>query len=447
MIHSVLRSSCNRERIGMNTRPHVAVGRSLFAAIMTLVLGVVLAVAALPVTTWADEGGQSSTAKPTTTTTRGGLAGGLPFMGNDYVWFGRNLRLGDCKVGNDVIAAGQIVSLDKCQAKGSVRAAAETIDIYDSTAGQNITLAARVITVKNATCNALAAAAQSIDVSGSYKELTANAATVYIDATVDGDVVVGAGEVTIGKNARIKGTLHVTSPSEPVLEQGAQVGKVDFAREKEELAQEETAPQSEEAAPKQEEAAPTSTEAEPKQEEAAPAQDEGVVEGLGGVLAGIGGVLTVIATIIGVVGTFVVAVLAEWLFSRHTAEAARLVRERTVPTIVSGVVGSIAAPVAVILMLILVVTIPVAIAVILAQLAMLAVAEGFMGASLSKIAFPKLGRYKCAMAGGAIVGVASAIPFLGVLVGIVAFVYLLGYVLQSIFLGLRKSHEDVAPID
>ena len=417
----------------MNTRPHVAVGRSLFAAIMTLVLGVVLAVAALPVTTWADEGGQSSTAKPTTTTTRGGLAGGLPFMGNDYVWFGRNLRLGDCKVDNDVIAAGQIVSLDKCQAKGSVRAAAETIDIYDSTAGQNITLAARVITVKNATCNALAAAAQSIDVSGSYKELTANAATVYIDATVDGDVVVGAGEVTIGKNARIKGTLHVTSPSEPVLEQGAQVGKVDFAREKEELAQEETAPQSEEAAP--------------KQEETAPAQDEGVVEGLGGVLAGIGGVLTVIATIIGVVGTFVVAVLAEWLFSRHTAEAARLVRERTVPTIVSGVVGSIAAPVAVILMLILVVTIPVAIAVILAQLAMLAVAEGFMGASLSKIAFPKLGRYKCAMAGGAIVGVASAIPFLGVLVGIVAFVYLLGYVLQSIFLGLRKSHEDVAPID
>ena len=417
----------------MNTRPHVAVGRSLFAAIMTLVLGVVLAVAALPVTTWADEGGQSSTAKPTTTTTRGGLAGGLPFMGNDYVWFGRNLRLGDCKVGNDVIAAGQIVSLDKCQAKGSVRAAAETIDIYDSTAGQNITVAARVITVKNATCNALAAAAQSIDVSGSYKELTANAATVYIDATVDGDVVVGAGEVTIGKNARIKGTLHVTSPKEPVLEQGAQVGKVDFAREKEELAQEETAPQSEEAAP--------------KQEETAPAQDEGVVEGLGGVLAGIGGVLTVIATIIGVVGTFVVAVLAEWLFSRHTAEAARLVRERTVPTIVSGVVGSIAAPVAVILMLILVVTIPVAIAVILAQLAMLAVAEGFMGASLSKIAFPKLGRYKCAMAGGAIVGVASAIPFLGVLVGIVAFVYLLGYVLQSIFLGLRKSHEDVAPID
>ncbi len=431
----------------MNTRPHAAVGRSLLAAIMTLVLGVVLAVAALPVTTWADDGGQSAAAKPTTTTTRGGLAGGLPFMGNDYVWFGRNLRLGDCKVDNDVIAAGQIVSLDKCQAKGSVRAAAETIDIYDSTAGQNITVAARVITVKNATCNALAAAAQSIDVSGSYKELTANAATVYIDATVEGDVVVGAGEVTIGKNARIKGTLHVTSPSEPVLEQGAQVGKVDFAREKEELAQEEAAPQSEEAEPKQEETEPTNAEAEPKPEEPAPAQDEGVVEGLGGVLAGIGGVLTVIATIIGVVGTFVVAVLAEWLFSRHTAEAARLVRDRTVPTIVSGVVGSIVAPVAVILMLILVITIPVAVAVLLAQLAMLVVAEGFMGASLSRLAFPKLGRYQCAMAGGAIVGVASAIPFLGTLVHIAAFVYLLGYVLQSIFLGLRKPHEDVTPTD
>ena len=61
-----------------------------------------------------------------------------------------------------------------------------------------------------------------------------------------------------------------------------------------------------------------------------------------------------------------------------------------------------------------------------------------MGASLFKLVFPRLGRFKCALAGGAIVGVASAVPLLGILVHLVAFVYMLGYVLQSIYLGMRE---------
>ena len=48
-----------------------------------------------------------------------------------------------------------------------------------------------------------------------------------------------------------------------------------------------------------------------------------------------------------------------------------------------------------------------------------------------------------ALAGGAIVGVASAIPLLGSLVRAVAVVYMVGYVLQSIYLGMREP----APTD
>jgi hypothetical protein len=64
---------------------------------------------------------------------------------------------------------------------------------------------------------------------------------------------------------------------------------------------------------------------------------------------------------------------------------------------------------------------------------------GFMGASVSKLAFPSLGRYVCALLGGAVVGLLRAIPYLGTLVALVAYVYLLGYVLQTIYLGLHKE--------
>ncbi|MDO4796804.1 MAG: hypothetical protein Q4A01_02160 [Coriobacteriales bacterium] len=389
----------------MKTKSLFVCRHATLAAIAALVLGAILALAALPVSARADNSDSPSVPESVVSEENllkadpEALVGGFPFMGNDYVWCGESLELGSHKVKNDLLAAGRTIKLTDVQAGGSIRAAGESIDVAGSKAGENITVAGRVVTVSDATCNACAAAGQSVAVSGTYEQLTAYGSDVFIDATVEGDVAVGAGNVRIGKNANIKGTLHVSSGKEPVLDQGAKVGKVDF----------------------------TKTEDASKEVESA--------------TAGIGVAIGILSIIAGVVGTFVVAILAEWLFSRHTAKAAEMVRTRTVPTIVSGLVGPIAEPIALILMFVLVITIPVAIAIILAQVAMFLVATGFLGASVFKLVFPKLGRYKCAMAGGAIVAVASAIPFLGALVHVVAFVYLFGYVLQSLFLGIRERES------
>ena len=123
--------------------------------------------------------------------------------------------------------------------------------------------------------------------------------------------------------------------------------------------------------------------------------------------------------------------------------ASRIIRSRTGATIGTGVIGSLVMPLCIVIMLVFVITAPMAIALICALVAMGMLAGGFMGASLFKLVFPKLGRYKCALAGGAIVGVASAIPLLGSLVRAVAVVYMVGYVLQSIYLGMREP----APTD
>ena len=119
-----------------------------------------------------------------------------------------------------------------------------------------------------------------------------------------------------------------------------------------------------------------------------------------------------------------------------------MIRTRTGATIGTGVVGALVAPIVIIILCCLFITLPVAGALTLALLAMSIVAGGFAGASLFKLAFPNLGRFKVALIGGAIMGVASAIPFLGTLVSVVAFMYFLGYVLQTIFLSLRDAKSE-----
>ena len=401
----------------MKTQLSNSNGFAAMAAAVALAIALVLTMGANGSFAFADEGDSSSASaadsasktppavpNPSASGAKDGLEldvfGGLPLMGDDYVWFGRNLELGQHTFKNDIIAAGQNVTLTNCDVAGSIRAAAQDIVVKDSSAAENITVAAQNVSIQGSTAKAIAAAGSRVSVSGSCKELTAYAERVFIDGTVEGDVVVGANTVEVGSNARIKGTLHVSASQDPVMQRGAEVGDVDFK----------------------------------KSDNASSAE---VTAGV----ASLAGTFSIIAAVVGVIATLLIAVLAEWLFRRHTAAAANMIRTRTGATIGTGIVAAIVAPVAVIILFFLVITIPVSIALTLVLFAMSCVAGGFAGASLFKLAFPKLGRFACALAGGAIVGVASAIPFLGSLVGAAAFMYLLGYVLQSIFLGMR----DPAP--
>lgn len=321
---------------------------------------------------------------------------GIFVMGNDSVWFGRILDLSKRTIDNDLVAAGQTISLSDCTASGSIRAAAQVILIDDSSASQNITVAAQSISIRNADANVIAAAAETIEISGTCEELTALGKTVFIDCTVNTNAVINAETVEIGPNAHIEGTLSVTASTEPVMRRGAEVNDVEYRKSN--------------------------------------IDSEQVKEASNAV----GSLFSVMLTAVGIVCTPVVAVLAEWLFRRHADAAATMARSRTGILVGTGIIGAMATPVAMLILLLLVVTAPVALALVLALLAMATVAGGFAGASLFRLAFPKLGRYKRALAGGAIVGVAGAIPVLGLLVRAVAFVFLLGYVLQSIYLGLRS---------
>ena len=350
-----------------------------------------------------DSAAAATTGKPTEAVDP--IRGGLPMMGNDYVWFGRDLELSNAEISNDLIAAGQIVNIKKTTAVSDFRIAAQEVSIKDSFAGQNITVAGETVSIHDTIANAVAAAGRTVYVGGSCDELSIYGETVYVDGVVNGDVVVGANTVEVGPNARIMGTLHVSASTEPVMDRGAEVADVDYT--------------------KSESSSYSSA-------------------GIESTLAGLSSMIIMLMIVMSIIGTFVVALLAEWLFPRQTVGAAEMIRNRTGATIGTGIVGALVAPIAVILLICLGVTLPVAGGVAFALFAMTSVACGFAGASLFKLVFKNMGRFKCAMLGGAIVGVASAIPFLGSLVSAAAFMYLLGYVLQSIFLGMREPAPTFA---
>lgn len=319
-------------------------------------------------------------------------------LGNDYVWAGESTRINEIAVENDILAAGRSISVNDATVGGSVRAAGQDISLSDVAITENVTIAGESLSIKGGTANSVLMTSRSATFAGDCSDLRAYAESVYINGTVHGDAHVAARSVELGPDAAIKGTLHVTSSAQPTIAATANVGEVDVHIE--------------------EEAAVSSAQ-------------------VSGALAGLSSALFIFSIIMAIVGTLIIAVLAEWLFKRHTAAAAEMIRTRTGATIGSGIVGALVAPIAIIILCCLVITLPVAGACTLVLIAMSIVAEGFMGASVFKLAFPNLGRFKCALVGGAIMGVASAIPFLGSLVSVAAFMYFLGYVLQTIFLSLR----------
>lgn len=409
----------------------------------------------------APEASTNATGEGAVTVSRGG---DVFELGNDAVWFGERLSLSKATVKNDLLAAGRNISVDSAKVGGSIRVAGQDILVSDTTLKQNATVAGETIQFLNTQAECVAAAGRFVSFEGSCKRFIAYANDVVINGKVEGDVEIGASHVEVGPSARITGTMHVTSGSDPVIDKKAQIGDVQVTYEKteepqveesqptEEETKEEKAeePQVKEEEPKEEAPAEEAPQQEAPAEEApqqeAPAQEapqqETPQEEAPNPLAGVFAVFGAVFTVLGIVSTIVIALLSEWLFKRHTADAAEMVRTRTGITIGTGVVGMLVSPFALILLCILVLTLPVAGILALTLGAIAVAANGFAGASVFRLAFPKLNRFVCALVGGAIMGVMGAIPFIGTIAGIAAYVYLLGYILQVNYLRLRAEKQD-----
>lgn len=318
-------------------------------------------------------------------------------LGNDFVWLGDTLVMSAETTSNDVLAAGHDIQIASSLVQGGVRVAGEKIAIDDTTVKQSAIMAGRIVSFQNSTATSVALAGEEITYSGETTDAYLAAKTVRIDGVIHGNAHVSAENLILGDNAVIEGTLFGELSEEPAIATGAQV-------DESELVFSET--------------------------------DTGDISAI---LTGLGTSLAIASLILGVLGVLIVALLSEWLLRRQTQDSAAMCKGRTAPMLVSGLLGALAAPVLLVMLLCTVVGIPLAIALFFLLVALQMLALGFTAASMARMAFPTMGRYKAAMLMGLIAGVASAVPVLGSVLSIASFMYVLGYVLQRIFLGMRTS--------
>ena len=310
----------------------------------------------------------------------------------DLYWAGQNLNLDDASIDRDIIAAGDSLSIRDCTVGGAVRLAARTIDISKTAINGSATVAGQhVVLNTGSAANCFYAMGETVALRGSAKSAALAGSTVTIDGTVDGDVEVWADKLILGKNAHITGTVNAHIAQDPERAEGAQVGALKIDRTENEN---------------------TST----------------INDTIGGIVAA-------------ALSTCFVAIL---LLPRATASAAGMLRQRPTPLWMSGLLGTVAAVPAVLLLIISIAGLSLAGALMCAVIGIALVSAAFTGTAIARMIGHSQNRYAMAAMGGITAGALTALPLMGSFASGVAFVFTLGYVIQIIWRNARLKPQQGA---
>lgn len=313
----------------------------------------------------------------------------------DLYWAGQGLDLDDASIDRDIIAAGESLSIRDCTVGGAVRLAARTIDIAQTTVDGSVTVAGQhVVLNSDSTASCFYAAGETVALRGSVKSAALAGNTVTIDGTVDGDVEVWADKLILGKNAHITGTVNAHVSEDPERAEGAEVGALKIDRTENE---------------------DTST----------------VNDVIGGIVAA-------------ALSTCFVALLLELVFPRATASAAGMLHQRPTPLWVSGLLGTVAIVPAVLLLIISIAGLSLAGALMCGVIGIALVSAAFTGCAVARMVGHSQNRYAMAAVGGIAAGALTGLPLIGDFISGVAFVFMLGYVIQIIWRNAHLKPQQVS---
>lgn len=364
---------CNLEP---SSRSHKAQARValLFALIA-------LALTALPTTSFAGTDTAGNVLATEVDSNPSGVEG-------DLYWAGQSLNLDDASIGRDIIAAGESLSIRDCTVGGAVRLAARTIDISKTAIDGSVTVAGQhVVLNTGSTANCFYAMGETVALRGSAKSAALAGSTVTIDGTVEGDVEVWADKLILGKNARITGTVNAHVSEDPERAAGAEVGALKIDRTENE---------------------DTST----------------INDVIGGIVAA-------------ALSTCFVALLLELVFPRATASAAGMLHQHPTPLWVSGLLGTVAIVPTILLLIISIAGLSLAGALLCGVIGIALVSTAFAGCAIARMFGHNQNRYAMAAVGGIAAGALTGLPLIGDFISGVAFVFMLGYVIQIIW---RNAH-------
>ena len=132
------------------------------------------------------------------------------------------------------------------------------------------------------------------------------------------------------------------------------------------------------------------------------------------------------------------------LFSEHLETAATFMKTRPGAMVGSGIIGWITIPIAAIMLCCTYILAPVGGMMLLAYVLLLCAGLAFAGASLIRLFLPNMNIFLAALIGIAALEIVRLIPVIGTLVGIVADMYLIGYVIQRLWIRRLRKNPSTA---
>ncbi|MCR4909193.1 MAG: hypothetical protein K5985_10205, partial [Lachnospiraceae bacterium] len=318
------------------------------------------------------------------------------------------------------MAAGQNVSMKDTEAEGSVMAAGMTINISGSKIGESLYTAGYSVNVEstevdgnvfaagssitfdeNSKGNGVYATGNELVFSGEAKALNARASHVTLSGTINGNADIEADTVDITEDAVITGELKIKSSNNPNLSEAAEINEYSF---------EQVSKEEEEKAGKAEKA------------------EKAKKSVITGIIAAFFKKLT--RCLYWMIAMAAFGMLLTWLFNAHLDRASLYIRKRTGAMIGSGIVGWIAIPAAAVILCCTIILAPAGGMLLLAYVLLLCAGLAFAGASLARLIFPEMNVFLSALIGIAALEIVRSLPFIGILVGVAADMYLIAYVIQ-----------------
>ncbi len=313
---------------------------------------------------------------------------------------GQSIDFGGVEAKGSLFTAGQQINGSGAKVKESLYVAGNTISLNNVEVYGNIFAAGNDVNITGESAsNAVYAVGNKVVYEGETYALYAAGSTVTLKGYVEGDAVISAEEVVIDPDAIVTGTLKVLSPSEVDVPDDAQIGDFEFELTK-----------------------PDET-------------DEGKIGGIGSFIVG-----KILKTLYWIVAMAAFGMLLCWLFNDHLTRAAEYIKNRTAAVIVSGIIGWLCIPVLAIALLISYIFAPIGGLLGLSYVLLVCVGLAFSGASLSRLVFPKMNVFLSTLIGIAVLEAVRMIPVIGVIVGIAADMYLIGYVIQRLWLNRLKKN-------
>lgn len=321
----------------------------------------------------------------------------------NFLMSGQTVAIRDSHAANAFIA-GQTLNITDSKLSGDIGAAGQAITVNGTTVDGNVFAAGQQITLSLDKAYAIKAAGQTVSVSAAHAESAdIGADTVYLSGTFDGDVSVDASNITIAEGTVVKGTLYVSSKSEPAFPESASINEYRFTQ----------------------------------------SADSGALEGLAFDPLAATGILGALGFAVGILGMLaLMAALLGLCSDRPFKGSLDMARQRTAPMLVSGLVAFIAIPAVALLCLVSLIGWRIGALVALGAFAVAALSGTFTAISLGRLVFPKMNKWLSSLIMVLIFALLMKVPVLGMVLGACCDIYLLGYLIQLFW--MWRTHLDDA---